>query len=299
MNTPTHDVKAFVKILNEYENGRAIREKFRDFVTLAYNAIAKTMAPDQEAADKHENEYMRIVNSYRDKRAIRAYPEALALVQIHAAHYYDFLGHAAGEVGALSGDMGQFFTPMEVSRLLAQMTTGDETDALIATEGYVKMGEPAVGAGGMVLALAEVLAERGYDPSTTLLVQARDLSPVAYEMCYIQLASAGIPALVIHGNTISLEYYRHALTPACVSFYQTHGHLDVSYENPDFAKRHGGSPRIYPPLAVPKPRTLNPEPESETPISDSTPEMDTTPTEHEPTMLEDATDDAPRQLSLF
>jgi hypothetical protein len=291
MNTPTQDVKQFVKIIDEYENGRSLREKFRDFVTLAYNAIAKTMAPDQEAADKHEAEYMRIVNDYRDKRAIRAYPEALALVQIHAAHYYDFLGHAAGEVGALSGDMGQFFTPMEVSRLLARMTTGDEIDAHIAQHGYVKMGEPAVGAGGMVLALAQSLAYRGHDPSTTLLVQARDLSPVAYEMCYIQLASAGIPALVIHGNTISLEHFRHAMTPACVSFYQTHGHLDLSYENPNFTKRHGGSPHIYPPLTVPKPRTAQP------PTAAPTPELPAP--QPEPTQYKEEADASPEQLRLF
>ena len=244
------DVKAFIAHLNAHEGGRSTREKFRDFVTVAYHSIAKTMAHSREEADKHEAAYMDKVGEYRDKAAFSEYAKVLALAQKHAGYYFDFLGVVSGEVGALSGDMGQFFTPMGVSRLLSRMVTDDKTDAIIARDGYIKFSEPAVGAGGIVLAQAEALFYRNHNPSTTMLVQARDLSAVAYEMCYVQLALAGIPALVIHGNTINLETFRYALTPACIVFYQEHGHLDLGYESA--IGDPNGPGMIYPPLCVPK-----------------------------------------------
>lgn len=64
-----------------------------------------------------------------DKDAIRAYPELVAMVY-HGAQSGDFLGSIAAEIGALNDAQGQFFTPFEVSRLMGEMSLG-ENESLI------------------------------------------------------------------------------------------------------------------------------------------------------------------------
>lgn len=259
MRPVEQQAKAVIKILNAHESGRSTREKFRDFVELSYCAIAKTMAFDEDTANTLEERYMRIVNSYRDKDAIRAYPEALAITaqMVGYPYYEDFLGRIAGEVGQLSGDMGQFFTPMSVSRMLAQMSVSEDTMRQdIEQQGYITVGEPAAGAGGMVLAMGRTLAELGFDPSTTMLFHATDVSASAYEMCYVQLALAGLAGYVEHGNTLSLEHFRGFWTPNSVTFHAAHGHLS-------FATREKGQPQ--PGMEnTPSPRTEAPQGETPT-----------------------------------
>jgi hypothetical protein len=77
----------------------------------------------------------------------------------------------------------------------------------------------------MVLAAAETLQEQGFDPGLHMLVSAVDLSPLCFHMTYIQLALRGIPAFVEHGNTLTLERFAGAWTPAVFRFFERHGRL--------------------------------------------------------------------------
>ena len=56
--------------------------------------------------------------------------------------------------------MGQFFTPYDVSRMMAEMTF-DTVDEIIAEQGFVTVQEPACGAGGMIIAAADVIDAQG------------------------------------------------------------------------------------------------------------------------------------------
>jgi len=224
-------VQQFIKKLEKLDHSRSSREKFRDLVTLAYCAHAKLTAPTQERADSLEARYMRIVNSYQDKDTIRAYPELLALAMMQIGDFcYDFLGMVSSEIGALSNEMGQFFTPWEVSYMMARMQLSDVAP-MIESEGYIRVGEPAAGAGGMVLAAAQVLMEQGFDPSLHMLVHAVDLSEIAFQMCYLQLNWAGVAAYVEHGNSLSLESFEGAWTIGALKFHEHHGHL--SFQKPE------------------------------------------------------------------
>ena len=211
------------------ERSKNDREKFRNFCELAYCAYAKLTAPTPESADEFEERYMRIVNSYQDKNVIRAYPEFLARTIMAVQDGIDILGIVAAELNVLDSRQGQFFTPMSLCKLMAKMNLFDARH-FIEERGYITLGEPAAGSGAIVLAYAEELRHLGYDPAIHMLVQATDLNPLAYQMCFIQLTSAGIPAGVIHGNSLSLEIFESAWTaPAINGFYRHHGHL--SFDN--------------------------------------------------------------------
>jgi hypothetical protein len=211
--------KTFIKKLSSLEPSKIPQEKFRDFIELAYCAYAKPMdAPEDK--ESLEARYMQIVGTYRDKDAVRAYPELIAMVY-QQVEFCDFLGAIAGELGPLNGVQGQFFTPFEVSRMMAEMLIGDY-EPIIQERGYLMLQEPASGAGGRILALAQAMLRRGYDPTSQLFVCAVDISAQCYWMTYLQLTLAGIPAQVIRGNSLSLELFETAWTATMVPFLGKH-----------------------------------------------------------------------------
>lgn len=71
----------------------------------------------------------------------------------------------------------------------------------------------------MIIAAADVLARKGFDIGTELYVDAIDISPLCFRMSYLQTSLRGIPATIRRGNTLSLEMFDHAVTPAFVGFY--------------------------------------------------------------------------------
>ncbi len=124
----------------------------------------------------------------------------------------------------LNAKIGQFFTPYEVSRMIAEMSLQDVAP-VIEANGYVTVSEPACGAGGMVLAAADTLQKHGFDPSTQMLVNAVDISPLCFHMTYVQATLRGIPALVELGDTLRNTRTESAWTPAALPFYARHGRL--------------------------------------------------------------------------
>jgi hypothetical protein len=133
----------------------------------------------------------------------------------------DFLGQVTGDLELITGHMGQFFTPYDVSRMIAEMTL-DTVDEIIAEQGFVTIQEPACGAGGMIIAAADVLQRKGFDIGQQLYVDATDISPMCFKMSYLQASLRGIPATIRRGNTLSLEMFDQAHTPAFLPFYLSH-----------------------------------------------------------------------------
>jgi hypothetical protein len=108
---------------------------------------------------------------------------------------------------------GQFFTPYHLSRMMAMMTVGVDHEA-IRRDGFIRACEPAVGAGGMVIAVAESMQEAGLNYQETLHFTCVDIDPVCVHMAYLQLSLLHIPALVVHGNSLSMEVWGMWYTPA-------------------------------------------------------------------------------------
>lgn len=216
-------IDEFTKELSNLDRSKSASEKFRDFCELAFCAYAKlTAAPDRVEA--LEERYMNIVQTYHDKDTVRAYPRLMAMVWRGVQDGQDFLGQAAAELNALDAKTGQFFTPMPVSRMMAMIgLQGAET--AIKEKGFITLNEPASGAGGMILAAASIIKEMGYDPSSHLIVSAQDISQLAYQMCFLQLTFAGIPAYVERCNSLSMESCDASWTPATLAFYRQHGRL--------------------------------------------------------------------------
>lgn len=221
MTLETPETKAFIKRLSALDRSKSDREKFRDFCEMSYCAMAKLTAAS-ERAEALEARYMQIVETYQDKDTVRAYPDLLAQVVNAVGKGQDFLGSVSSQLNVLNQQQGQFFTPYPVSLLMASMTLND-IDARIEAKGYITLLEPACGAGGMILAAADVMQQQGYDPTQHLLVHAVDISPLCYHMAYVQLTVKGVPAYVEQGNSLTQEGFDGAWTLPATLFHQQHG----------------------------------------------------------------------------
>jgi len=126
----------------------------------------------------------------------------------------DVLGPLYMELEIASKDQGQFFTPPELSEMMARMTVAPDLVSKLEHQPFITSGEPACGAWGMILALVKVMTEAAYDPARKLWVQAIDVERMAALMCYIQLSLWNVPAEVIFGNTLSCEIREVWYTPA-------------------------------------------------------------------------------------
>lgn len=198
----------FVKLFNGIARHRHRYEVFRDFVTMAAISLHNSFAKDKRL----EEEYLGIVGRY-EREEVEAFCKLLAyLVILLDTEPRDVLGSLYMELELGSTHVGQFFTPSEVSELMARMIYGDSLREI--HEDFVTVSEPACGAGGMVLAFAKVMISSGHNPSEKLWVQCQDIDRLAALMCYLQLALWNIPGVVVVGNTLALEAREVFYTPA-------------------------------------------------------------------------------------
>lgn len=218
------NIAAFVKRLADIDRSKRLTEVFRDFCEMAYCSLAKQACPFPDQADKLEANYMEVVARYRNKADIAIMPElmAMALIALNGGGG-DFLGSVAAEIGALDSGLGQFFTPYDISRLMAEMNL-TEAPEIITREGFLTLSEPAAGAGGMVLAAADVIEGKGFCPARNLWVEAVELNRATFHMAYIQISARGIAGQVICGNSLSLDVYERVYTAAAPQFLAANGH---------------------------------------------------------------------------
>lgn len=207
----------FRKILAGLARNRSQRDVFNAFLRMAACALA---------AQTREAEYLEEAKRWtRDE--LNEFGAALgALVEeMQEEPFIDILGNVhmdhLGTRGQSHG--GEFHTPAEVCEVMARMTICDridEFDRLVAEQGHVKVSEPACGAGAMILAVAKTLKEIGRaDLIPRLRVVGIDVNRAACDMFFINTTLWGIPATVIHGNTLSLETWGqwdnvHRINPA-------------------------------------------------------------------------------------
>jgi type I restriction-modification system DNA methylase subunit len=111
---------------------------------------------------------------------------------------------------------GQFFSPYPLCRMMAAMTLGDEAELRerISQRGFITASEPAVGSGAMVIALAHAMKDLGINYQQHLHVTAVDVDAKCVHMAYVQLALLHIPAVIVHGNSLSLEEHARWYTTA-------------------------------------------------------------------------------------
>jgi len=201
---------AMLRILRELSHSRDLYRAFCD--TMEMIALAITNGSDWRQFEKREKRYLEIAGQYTEAELLEVSHFLGHLVDAMETAPGDYLGEMFMELELSNDAKGQFFTPFCISQMMAGLIVDRENVARqVETQGFIRVLEPAVGAGGMILAQEAVMREMGLDGKTH--VTAIDVDIKAVHMAYIQLSLAGIPAVVIHGNTLTLEQWSRWYTP--------------------------------------------------------------------------------------
>ncbi len=213
---PPHPQKELVQLISKLGYRHGHWQVFADFVEMA--AISLSNAVDLGSREKREERYLQVVKRYEHEELAK-FPEMLGLLTMALEEETtDVLGRTFHDLELHNKWSGQYFTPYPLCRMMAKMIIGDKADleAKIAERGYVTGQEPAVGSGAMVIALAHEIRELGINYQQHLHVTAVDVDPKCVHMSYLQFALLHIPAVIIHGNSLSLETFDVWHTPAHV-----------------------------------------------------------------------------------
>lgn len=190
----------FVKIFHSLCGRYGRWDIWQDFITLA--AIEISNAVDRSHAAERGKTYKTIAEKYKPDELLRF---ALMLQEVIAGMEQnsdqDFFGelYMALELG--NKRIGQCFTPYNVCRLMAELTTLDIWTR-IAQDGWVSVNDSACGSGAMLAALANACLRQDVNYQTSVFFVAQDVSYIAGLMCYLQLSLLGCAGYVVIGDTL-------------------------------------------------------------------------------------------------
>lgn len=116
----------------------------------------------------------------------------------------DMFGEYLMETEQLYDRAGQFFTPMNVVRMMCEMTIGVMTDEQLLGEPQM-MNDPAAGCGRFMIGAAEIYAKRVGCLNFLFVNQDIDFRMYVYKTMNAILY--GIPSLNVHCDSIALNYW--------------------------------------------------------------------------------------------
>lgn len=221
-----YDVQKFADNLARFNRGYSLPEKFADFCQVSYLSLSLQAPRDEDHDDAKRKLLAETFDKYDDpaEQVMEFFGELLGqVIEALSQGQRDFLGEVAEEINILNPRLGQFFTPYSISQMTAHALIGASFYEKIDHTGYVSVLEPAIGSGSLALAIAELLDERDYSPSSCLWIEGVELNRTAFHMAYIQLALRGLSGRIVHGNSITQEVYSYDILPATVNFFDTHG----------------------------------------------------------------------------
>lgn len=212
----------FKKTIEGFRQNRHLREVFVDWLEIAACAIHQEpyhlgLIPKDEEYEKLEAQYLGVVKKYT-REELDTFATLLGITKMALwDEKADFLGKLYMELEISNDRSGEFFTPFEVSLMMAKVILGD-LSSQISDKGFITIAEPACGGGGMLLASARAIEEQGYNPRDVMFFDATDISKPLADMAYLQTSILGLSGIVRHGNTLAAQEWSSRFTPVCRVF---------------------------------------------------------------------------------
>lgn len=196
-----------------------------DFFILSAIYIRNNVDNRPTEHEKYESRYHSISKNYsKDELMIMAssfgmlYKEYEKMMNGDRA-FTDLCGEIYMSSNTSNGKAGQYFTPYCVSQMCAiSAIDADEAKAKIESDSndVISVLEPSCGAGGMLVAAAERLQQIGINYAYNSIMYGVDIDERCVAMSYIQCSLLGIPAIITHGNALTLETFGEWETPAFI-----------------------------------------------------------------------------------
>lgn len=214
-------IQKIIDMINQIAGEHSVYEVFSDWVHCMAISIQNSSVLQKEHNElyqQREKDYKDIISRYTEEQQERFAEMTAYLVEKMQEGFGDILGEIYMRCEMGSSHTGQFFTPFHISVLNAELVMAGTLENY--KSGKLHFHEPAAGAGGMIIAAAQVLTDHNISVRNMEVV-AQDLDWQGVYMCYVQLSLYGISAVVVQGDTLQQPYdpkltepYRVLKTPA-------------------------------------------------------------------------------------
>jgi type I restriction-modification system DNA methylase subunit len=191
--------KDFIKILEHLQPSRHSYEVFSDWLIMV---AASLYSYKKDAVI--EEEYLTVAKNYT-KEELEKHAQLLAItVEALENTEQDFLGEVFTVAELANSRNGQFFTPYHISELMAEVAMEEKG---FPQNRVCRINDPCCGAGGMLIAGAMVMKRLGFNYQQNALFIGEDIDARCARMAFIQLSLLAMPAIIVCGNTITMETY--------------------------------------------------------------------------------------------
>lgn len=207
-------IKLIIDSINEMSGRYSSYEIFSDWIKCGSLMMSnQTDLFHNRIWQQREQDYIETMKKYSAGEQQKIADLLGMLVLAMDQEITDVLGtvYMRAELGSKS--TGQFFTPFHLSRLTAEAAIPKN----VGLESPLIMNEPSTGGGGMIIAVARVLKDRGINPQQCMDVTAQDLDWKGVYMTYLQLSILGIKATVVQRDTL-VEPYQKGYSPERVLY---------------------------------------------------------------------------------
>lgn len=193
--------KEIIKIFDSLQGRHSLWQLWGDFVVMAACTISN--AVDISNRENREQLYMSVASGY-GKKELDAFAQIFALIvtAYERDTDQDLLGELYMALGLGNDRNGQFFTPYDVCRLMAEMNI-DNAAMQLKERGWISVNDPAVGAGALLIAFANACTRWKINYQQHCLFVAQEIDFNTACMCYIQLSLLGCPGYVYVGDTLA------------------------------------------------------------------------------------------------
>lgn len=209
---PNEYIMDIIKDFETMACSHGISNVFTDYITMASCAISNSI--DKLHFDEREKLYAEIIRKYTDEEKQIIFKLHSKIVNVMNKNHFkkDVLGDVFHALNLSNSWNGQYFTPMNIANCMALMVVGNMSPEM-KDKGYAKFCESSCGSGVMIIAAADAVCQAHLNPAQNMCVLAVDNDIRCVMMAYIQLSYLGIPAVVIHGDSLQSKEYTRFYTP--------------------------------------------------------------------------------------
>lgn len=208
------NIKPLLDILRRFSGRVEMRQVFRDFLWLAACRIGDPFDPVHR--EQRAEETSKIRSQYSDTE-LALFDEMLMFllktipVCVNIGRFEDILGRVLEELNFGNKRLGQDMTPPDMARLMAKIVVREKSGEITT------VNDPASGSGMLILTYAEEMARTGRNYCFEMAAMAQDIDLRCVLMSYIQLSLYGIPAVVLHADTLLAKEYGRWYTPMYIT----------------------------------------------------------------------------------
>lgn len=199
--------KEIIDAINAMSGKYSAYEVFSDWIRCMALSISNSlMLIHDKVWNERETAYINTMSKYSQEEREKLCEMFAWLAETLEDGPDDVLGDVYMKSGMGSKVAGQFFTPFHLSELCSRLSIDTSNIVISGENNLIELLEPSCGGGGMIIATAKALQDKGIDYQHRMKVVAQDLDWKGVYMCYVQLSLLGINAICVQGDTLADPY---------------------------------------------------------------------------------------------